>query len=82
MQHVSRNRICYEETMRDISKDQLYKAIDQWVFNQRDREIIRRRMYDGIGFEQLAGEFNLSVRQVKNIVYKSKDKIFRHIPPS
>lgn len=67
--------------MRDISKDQLYKAIDQWVFNQRDREIIRRRMYDGIGFEQLSDEFHLSVRQVKNIVYKSKDKIFEHIPP-
>jgi DNA-directed RNA polymerase specialized sigma24 family protein len=68
--------------MRDISKDQLYGLIDQWIFNERDREIIRRRMYDGIGFEQLAAEFNLSVRQVKHIVYRAKDKIFRHIPPS
>ena len=29
---------------------------------------------------RLAEEFDLSVRHVKNIVYKSQERLFRHIP--
>lgn len=44
---------------------------------ERNRAILKRSLIDGICFEPLAEEFNLSVRQVKNIVYKCEDKIFR-----
>ena len=40
---------------------------------------MRRRLLDGVVYDQLAEEFDLSVRQVKNIVYKGQDKVFRHI---
>lgn len=66
----------------EISREQLDELIDQWIFNKRDREIVRERMYDGIGFEQLSDKHGLCVRQVKNIVYKAKEKIYRHIPSS
>jgi hypothetical protein len=36
-------------------------------------------MIDGILFEPLAEEFDLSVRQVKTIVYKSQEKLFSHL---
>ncbi len=53
--------------------------IDEWIFNERDREIIKRRLLDGICFEPLAEEFEMSVRQTKTIVQKSIDIISRKI---
>lgn len=63
----------------DLSRSDLEKIIDEWVFNERNRNIIKRRLLDGICFEPLADEFNLSVRQVKNIVYKTENIIIRHL---
>lgn len=63
----------------DISRSELENVIDEWVFNERNRKIIKRRLLDGICYEPLADEFNLSVRQVKNIVYKTENIIIRHI---
>ena len=60
----------------NISRSELERAIDEWILNARDREILKRRLLDGIIFESLSYEFDLSVRHVKNIVYKGEDKIF------
>jgi DNA-directed RNA polymerase specialized sigma24 family protein len=50
------------------------------VLHERNRRILKRRMVDGICYEPLAEEFGLSVRQVKNIVYKNREIIYRHLP--
>lgn len=52
-----------------------------WLFcyNQRYQDIMKRRLIDGICFEPLADEFDMSVRQIKNIVYKLEKKVFRHL---
>lgn len=63
----------------DIPRSQIEFLINEWIFSERDRMIIRRRLLDGICYEPLAEEFGLSVRQVKKIVYKSQEKIFRHV---
>lgn len=62
----------------DISVSQLRNLIDEWIFSERDRDILKRRLLDGITYEKIAEEFNLSVRQTKNIVYKSEIKVFAH----
>ena len=65
-----------------LSRSDIESLIDEWIIGrnaQRDRQIIKRRLIDGICFEPLAEEFELSVRQVKNIVYKSERIIFSHI---
>lgn len=51
-------------------------VIDEYVHNERDRKILKRRYIDGICYEPLAEEFDLSVRQVKHIVYKYENTIF------
>ena len=56
--------------------------IDDWIFSERDRKILKRRLLDGICFEPLAEEFELSVRQVKAIVYKSQKKLFEIVDKS
>lgn len=63
----------------DISRSELSALIDEWIFKERDRAILKRRLLDGICFEPLAEEFGLSVRQVKRIVYKAEEQIFKHI---
>lgn len=63
----------------DIPRSRIEFLIDEWIFSERDRMILKRRLLDGICFEPLAEEFDLSVRQVKKIVYKSQEKIFQHV---
>lgn len=63
-----------------LSRSELRNLIDEWIFSERDRKILKRRLLDGIRYEELAEESDLSVRQVKNIVYKSEVKLYKHIP--
>lgn len=63
----------------DLSRSQLEELIDEWILNERNRNIAKRRLIDGVCYEPLAFEFDMSVRQIKNIVYKVEDKIFRHV---
>ena len=63
----------------DYGNSQISEAIDEWIHSERDRRILKRRLIDGICYEPLAEEFDLSVRQVKNIVYKAQDQLFRHL---
>lgn len=63
----------------DLSRSQIEHLIDEWIFSERDRKILKRRLLDGICFEPLAEEFDLSVRHIKTIVYKNEEKLFKHI---
>jgi len=63
----------------DLSRSELEHLINEWIFSERDRAILKRRLLDGICYEPLAEEFELSVRQVKNIVYRGEDKLFKHV---
>ena len=68
--------------IRDIRREEVEEAIHQWIMGrnaERDRAITSRKLFDGITFEKLAEEFQLSVRRTKSIVYRCYDIIFRHI---
>ena len=65
--------------MRDYSRSELTTAIDEWILKERDRAILKRRLIDGITLDALSEEFDMSVRQIKRIVYKSQETLFRHI---
>ena len=63
----------------NLSRTQISALIDEWIFNERDRNILKRRLLDGVCFETLAEEFFISVQHVKSIVYKAENNIFKHI---
>ena len=67
------------EEIDDFSTDRINHLIDQYIHSERDRAIVRRNLIDDIIFEDLETEFGLSVRRLKDIVYKGMEKIFRHI---
>ena len=67
----------------DVSRSELEKAIHEWVIGknaERDRAMLCRRLFDGITFERLAEEFEMSPRQTREIVHKAEQKIFKHLP--
>jgi len=65
--------------MMEYSNSQVEKLIDEYVHSKRDRSILKRRLIDGICYEPLAEEFGLSVRQIKKIVYKGQEVIFKKL---
>ena len=62
--------------MTDYTTTEITSLIREYVHNERNREILKRRLIDGRTYEQLAEEFDLSPRQVKNIVYKEEKILF------
>ena len=63
----------------DTSRSAIANLIDEWIFSERDRAICRRRILDGIHYEPLAEEFNLSVQRVKTIVHKCEEILQKHL---
>ena len=64
----------------EYTNSQIREIIGEYIHSERDRKIMARRLIDGITFERLAEEFELSVRCTKTIVYRCQVEIFRHIP--
>lgn len=65
---MPRYRACKDEEEMNYTNTQIRELIDEHIHNERNRAILYRRLVDGICFEPLAEEFDLSVRQTKNIV--------------
>ena len=65
--------------LSELSRSQWEHLIDEHVFSERDRKIMKRKLLDGIPFEALAEEVDMSTRQVKNIVKKHKENLIRFI---
>ena len=64
----------------NMSYDEWSRAIDQFVVGtnaERNRAIMKRRLLDGICFEPLAEEFQMSVRGIKKVVYKCHEQIVK-----
>ena len=63
----------------NLSRSELQYLIDQWIFNDRDRLILADRLFRSATYEQLAEKYDMSDRQIKNIVYKAIDRLERHM---
>ena len=75
-QRESQNKIMKFE---NVSNTELSAIIDNWVKGERDRCIMKRRLIDRICYEPLAEEFDLSVQNIRRIVYKNEGIIFKHL---
>lgn len=67
----------------DVGRSELNYLIDEWIIGrnaERDRLMLKRRLFDGITFERLAEEFDMSPRQTREIVHKAEQKVFKHVP--
>ena len=62
-----------------VPNSRINSAVNEWIKSERDRAILKRRLVDGITYEALAEEFDLSVRRVKTIVYRGMDRLCDHL---
>lgn len=68
--------------IKDMTKSELESAIDEYVVGfkaERNRQLMKRRLCDGLTFEELAEEADMSVMQIKNIVYRETDIILSKV---
>ena len=66
-------------SLNNITNSQISYVIDEYIHSQRDRAILKRRYIDGICYEPLAEEFDLSVVHVKRIVRSQSNIMFKHL---
>ena len=68
--------------IKGITKSELESMIDENIIGfkaERNRQLMKRRLCDGLTFEELAEEADMSVMQVKNIVYREMDIIISKV---
>ena len=64
----------------EYTNSQIRELIAEHIHSERDRAVLLRRLVDGVVIEKLAEEFDLSPRQIKNILYKNEEILFRKLP--
>lgn len=64
-------------TKDDYSNTEIMLLILDRIHNVRDRQIMVDLFVHGLTFEKIAELHDMSVRQIKNIVYRGQDKIFK-----
>ena len=66
------------EIFDDMKNDQICGLVDAWIRGrngERNRTIIKLRLIDGLTFEALAERMDMSVAQIKRIVYSGVDRM-------
>lgn len=66
----------------ELSNSELATLIDEWVRGlhaERNREILKDRLINGMLYEPLAEKYQLSVRQTQKIIYKASEQLFKHV---
>lgn len=66
----------------ELSMSDIEYLIEEWIIGnnaERDRKILKRRLIDGLSYYELSDEFDLSLPQIKSIVKKRQEYLFKHI---
>ena len=63
----------------DMSRSEWENLIDEWVFNEIHRKMLKRNLLDGRTYEQIAEQFGMSSRQVARLIPKLQEKLFKHV---
>ena len=61
------------------SRTEWEEIIEKYVFSEFDRKLLKRRLLDGLTFEKLAEEMDMSERNIRRKVHKAQEKLFKHI---
>lgn len=64
----------------EYTNSQIRELIAEHIHSSRDREILSDRLIDGLTFDKLAEKHDMSDRQIRRIVYKLQEQLFKHLP--
>ena len=68
-----------EGEMIEYSNSQISGLIDDYIHNARNRAILKDRLIDGLTYERIAEIYDMSYQQIRTIIYREQEKIFKHI---
>jgi AraC-like DNA-binding protein len=63
----------------DIPRSEWEKQIDEWIFSEEHRLMLKRNLLDGWTYERIAEKFDMSTRQIARIIPKLQEQLFKHI---
>jgi len=64
----------------EYTNSQMSALIREHIHSDRDRRILFDRLVNGMTMERLAEKHELSVRQIKNIIYRNEQILFSKLP--
>ena len=63
----------------DLSYSDWGKLIDEWIFNEEHRAMLKRNMLDGKTYEKIAEEFDCSRDKIARLIPKLQDRLFKKV---
>ena len=67
------------EVISNTPASKLSEVIDEYVHNARNKDISRRKILDDEGYRVIALDYDLTIRQCKSIVRKTRRIIYEHL---
>lgn len=61
-----------------LTVSEIENLIEEWIFSERDRFILKRLLLDGISYEQISEEVGLSTRYTKTVAANSMKVLSEH----
>ena len=62
-----------------IPRSSWENLIDEWIFNEQHRQMLKRNLLDGWTYEHIAEEFEMSSRQIARIIPRLQNQLFKHL---
>lgn len=53
--------------------------IDRWIFDEKDRIILKRKFLDNVSLERIAEDLGMSTRQINRRFNKAKNQLFKRL---
>ena len=63
----------------DIPRSEWERYIDEYIFNEEHRKMLKRNLLDGIHYEALAEEFDCSRDKVARLIPRLQNQLFKKI---
>lgn len=63
----------------DFCRSDWEKLIDEWIFNEQHRQMLKRNLLDGKTYEQVAEEFDCSRDKIARLIPRLQNRIFKKI---
>lgn len=63
----------------NLDRYQFSELIDRWIFDEKDRIILKRKFLDNVSLERIAEDLDMSTRQINRRFNKAKMQLFKRI---
>ena len=63
----------------DIPRSEWERLVDEWIFNEQHRQMLKLNLLDGWTYERLAEKFEMSTRQVARVIPRLQNQLFKKI---